>query len=57
LMSQFAPEESLVFAAVTATGTEAARVSEMSGIKDLLDSYALGALYMAEEVAKQSVAK
>jgi predicted ATPase len=57
LMSQFAREETLVFAAVKATGTEATRVSDLVDLKDLLDRYALGALYMAEEVAKQSAAK
>ena len=57
LMRQFAREETLVFAALKATGTEAARVSERDDLKDLLDRYALGALYMAEEVAKQSAAQ
>jgi len=56
LMSQFTPEETLVFQSVKATGTEATRVSDMPDIEDLLDRYALGSLYMAEEVAQQSVA-
>jgi len=56
LMSQFTPEETLVFQSVKATGTEATRVSDMRDIKDLLDRYALGSLYMAEEVAQQSAA-
>jgi predicted ATPase len=54
LMSQFAPEETLVFKAVKATGTEATRLSDLPEIKDLLDRYALGSLYMAEEIAQQS---
>jgi predicted ATPase len=57
LMSQFTPEETLVFQTAKATGTEATRLSDLPDIKDLLDRYALGSLYMAEEVAQQSAPK
>lgn len=54
LLSQFDPS-SIVAAETGESGqTSMRRVSEIPGIKDLLDQYATGSLYMAEMIAAQS---
>ena len=57
LMSQFGVEETLVFQAGEERETQVARLAQMTDLKDLLDQYAVGSLYMAEEVARQSIAE
>jgi len=54
LISQFDPEN--IFAMETGEfgQTTMKRVSEIDGIKDLLEEYATGSLYMAEMIAPQS---
>lgn len=53
LISQFDPEH--IMAAELEDGrTRLTRLSEMQGIKDLLEEYAAGSLYMAEAIAAQS---
>lgn len=54
LMSQFEPEDIFAVEIGDAGETRIKRVSEMDGIKDLLDEYAVGSLYMAEMIAPQS---
>ncbi len=54
LMSQFTPENILAVEMGESRETIMTRVSEMVEIKDLLDEYAVGALYMAEMIARQS---
>lgn len=56
LMSQFAPEETLVLEAGPERDTQTVRLADKADLKDLLDRYALGSLYMSEEIARQSVA-
>lgn len=54
LISQFEPEDILA-AELDASGqTVVTRVSEMDEVKDLLEDYAAGSLYMAEVIAPQS---
>lgn len=54
LISQFEPE-SIIAAETRETGkTILQRVSEMDHIRDLLEEYAAGSLYMAEMIAPQS---
>lgn len=53
LLSQFAPEDILVASLVDGR-TQLQRVHQLEGIRDLLDQYAIGSLYMAEAVAAQS---
>ncbi len=57
LMSQFGVNEILVFQAGQERETQVARLTDRLDLKDLLDQYALGSLYMAEEIARQSIAK
>jgi predicted ATPase len=57
LMSQFGSEQVLAFEAGEARGTRAIRLADVPNIQELLEHYALGSLYMAEEVARQSVAQ
>jgi len=55
LISQFNPQH-IWAAEVNKVGqTMFRQVSEIEGIKDLLDEYATGSLYMAEMIAKQSL--
>ncbi len=54
LISQFDPEDLLATGLDESGQTVLTRVSEMDDIKDLLDSYATGSLYMAEAIAPQS---
>jgi hypothetical protein len=56
-MSQFDVDEVLVFEAGKDRETQVVRLAEKADMKDLLERYALGSLYMAEEVARQGVAK
>jgi len=55
LMSQFEPEVVFAVQRQANKATMLSRVSEIAGIQDLLEEYALGSLYMAEAVAPQSV--
>ena len=54
LISQFEPEDILATGLDESGQTVLTRVSEMNDIKDLLESYATGSLYMAEAIAPQS---
>jgi predicted ATPase len=54
LMSQFDIASCLIFGSGTERATTIDHLGDMEGIRDLLESYALGSLYMAEEVARQS---
>lgn len=54
LMSQFEPENIFAVEIGDAGETKIKRVSQMDEIKDLLDEYAVGSLYMAEMIAPQS---
>ena len=54
LISQFKPEDLLATGLDESGQTVLTRVSEMDDIKDLLEEYAVGSLYMAEAIAKQS---
>ena len=54
LISQFAPEDLLATGLDESGQTVLTRVSEMEDIKDLLENYATGSLYMAEAIAPQS---
>ena len=57
LMSQFNLDEILVFEAGNERDTQVVRLTDKADMNDLLQRYALGSLYMAEEIARQSVAK
>jgi predicted ATPase len=57
LMSQFGADETLVFEAGPERDTKVVRLADMAEMKDLLAQYAVGSLYMAEEIAAQSTAK
>jgi predicted ATPase len=54
LMSQFEPEYIFATEVDEIGRTVMKRVSEMEEIKDLLEEYAVGSLYMAEMIAPQS---
>jgi predicted ATPase len=55
LISQFAPEQILAVELSKDTGqTMMTKVSELEEIRDLLEEYATGSLYMAEMIAAQS---
>ncbi len=54
LISQFKPDDILAAEIDESGKTNLKRVSEMEGIKDLLQEYATGSLYMAEMIAAQS---
>ena len=54
LISQFEPEDILATRLEESGQTVLTRVSEMEDIKDLLEEYAVGSLYMAEAIAPQS---
>ncbi len=54
LISQFEPENILAAEINKPGQTIMKRVSEMAEVKDLLDEYATGSLYMAELIAPQS---
>ena len=54
LISQFAPEDLLATGLDESGQTVLTRVSEMEDIKDLLENYATGSLYIAEAIAPQS---
>lgn len=54
LISQFEPGDILVAEANNGR-TEFKRLCDIAEVKDLLETYATGALYMAEEIGKQSV--
>ena len=54
LISQFDPEDLLATGLDESGQTVLTRVSEMEDIKDLLENYATGSLYMAEAIAPQS---
>lgn len=54
LISQFEPEDIWAATLDESEQTVLTRVSEMEGIKDLLEDYAVGSLYMAEVIAPQS---
>lgn len=53
LLSQFEPEETVVALRDTDRSTILKRVSEFADLKDLLEDYALGSLYMAEQIGQQ----
>jgi predicted ATPase len=57
LMSQFPIEQTFVFEADQARGTRVVQMAQRDDLKDLLDHYALGSLYMSEAVAGQSQEK
>ena len=54
LIGQFEPEDILATGLDESGQTVLTRVSEMEDIKDLLESYDTGSLYMAEAIAPQS---
>ena len=54
LIGQFAPEDLLATGLDESGQTVLTRVSEMEDIRDLLENYATGSLYMAEAIAPQS---
>ena len=54
LISQFEPEDILATRLDESGQTVLTRVSEMEDIRDLLEEYAVGSLYMAEAIAPQS---
>ena len=54
LIGQFEPEDILATGLDESSQTTLTRVSEMEDIKDLLESYDTGSLYMAEAIAPQS---
>lgn len=54
LLSQFEPENILAVGMGEQGETKVQRVSEIKEVKDLLEDYALGSLYMAEAIAPQS---
>ena len=54
LISQFEPEDILATKLDESGQTLLTRVSEMEDIRDLLEEYAVGSLYMAEAIAPQS---
>ena len=54
LIGQFEPEDILATGLDESGQTTLTRVSEMEDIKDLLESYDTGSLYMAEAIAPQS---
>ena len=54
LISQFDPADLLATGLDESGQTVLTRVSEMEDIKDLLENYATGSLYMAEAIAPQS---
>ena len=54
LISQFDPEDLLATGIDESGQTVLTRVSEMEDVKDLLEDYATGSLYMAEAIAPQS---
>lgn len=54
LMSQFEPNEVFGMEKRRNRSTAMQRVSDMENVKDLLEEYALGSLYMAEAIAPQS---
>ena len=57
LISQFEHEDIVVAERGPDQFTTLRRVSQMAELKDLLNEYALGSLYMAEEVGRQSAAE
>ena len=57
LLSQFDVDEVLVLESGQDRVTAVGRLADKVALKDLLDRYALGSLYMAEEVARQSIVK
>lgn len=54
LMSQFSIDDTIIFEHDAQRSTAARRPSDLPDIKDFLDHYSLGSLFMAEEVAPQS---
>jgi len=54
LLSQFSPENIFTVGFDENRATVMQRVSEIKEVKDLLEEYALGSLYMAEAIAPQS---
>ena len=54
LISQFEPEDIVAVEINSNNQTILKHVSEINGIKDLLQDYAVGSLYMAELIAAQS---
>ena len=54
LISQFDVDEILVFEAGDERQTKVVCLTDKTEMRDLLDKYALGSLYMAEEIARQS---
>jgi hypothetical protein len=54
LISQFEPEDIIAVEIDPSNQTVLKRVSEITGIEDLLQKYAVGSLYMAELIAAQS---
>lgn len=54
LISQFEPEDIIAVEIDQHNQTVLKRVSEITGVKDLLQNYAVGSLYMAELIAAQS---
>ena len=54
LVSQFEPDQIFEVENKPGVGTVLRRVSEIENVKDLLDEYAVGSLYMAEVLGPQS---
>ncbi len=55
LLSQFPHDQIFLTRLGTDGSTELKRVSEIEGLQDLLDEYALGSLYMTGSVGTQAV--
>lgn len=53
LMSQFGVDEVLVFESGEQRETKVVQLADKTEMRDLLNQYALGSLYMAEEIARQ----
>jgi predicted ATPase len=55
LMSQFEPQQVFMLQKQANRSTSIQCVSDMTDVQDLLEEYALGALYMSEAIAPQSI--
>jgi predicted ATPase len=54
LLSQFTPDQLLVFQLGEQRDSRVVRLTDETAVRDLLEQYAVGSLYMAEAVAPQS---
>jgi hypothetical protein len=56
-MSQFSIDDTIIFEHDPQRSTVSRRPADLLDLKDFLDHYSLGSLFMAEEVAPQSGGK